>query len=119
MVLFNGTLCSAEIPPPCLVYVKSFFASLQSGNPEKAVKELMIAKAKWGGREEAIKMVSVLQSMNTDVIGKYYGNDIIHYKVISKDYFVIVVMAKYESSHYFSSLRSIGLILSLSLIRLI
>ena len=101
MVFLCGNLGSVEIDRSCLNTIKSFFVSFQSGDAEKAINEMMSAKLKWAGRDDINKMVSTLQKMNADVLGNYYGCDIIHFSTISKDFFVVVAMAKFERQPVF------------------
>jgi hypothetical protein len=107
-VLITFLLClvpwampGAEIPEACQKQVAQFLAALKSGNADQAITGFMQDKLKWGGRDEMRQMVSSLQGLTEDVIGKYTGDEIIYSEQIARDYVVLVVMVKYERQPMF------------------
>ncbi len=47
------------------------------------------------------KMVTSLQSLNEEMVGKFCGDEIIHSEQLARDYFIAVVMIKYERQPMF------------------
>lgn len=91
----------AELPEPCEKQVAQFLASLKAGHADQAITGFMQDKLRWGGRDEMRQMVSSLQSLTEEVVGKYSGDEIIHWEQLAKDYVTVVVMVKYERQPMF------------------
>lgn len=91
----------ADLPESCQKQVAQFTASLKAGNADHAITAFMKDKLRWGGRDEMRKMINSLQSLTEEMVGKYCGDEIIHCEQLARDYFIVVVMIKYERQPMF------------------
>ena len=91
----------SKILPEVRDSVNSFIKKVGIGNHQEAINDLFASKAKWGGREQMMKMTNDMQIFREEVVGKPISCEISKIKYLSQSYLSVTAMVTFERQPIF------------------